>query len=137
MSYRMVAEILGIEEPLSDMDLIEAVRQGLPGEGVAILAGKLGISPGELGKYLHVSHKTLHRHKGEILNAKISDRLLSLTLIFSRGVEVFGSEDNAAAWFKSPVCSLGNSRPLDFLDTTVGISMIKTLLGRIEYGVYS
>lgn len=137
MKYRLAAEILGIDEPQSDIDLIKIVRQGLPVAGVETLSARLNISPGELSKYLHVSYKTLQRHTGELLNAKISDRLLSLTLVFLKGVEVFGSEDNSVAWFKSPVCSLDNARPLDFLDTIAGVSMIKTLLGRIEHGVYS
>lgn len=137
MNYRLAAEILGIDEPQSDMDLIKIVRQGLPSEGITILSDKFGISPGELSKYLHVSHKTLQRYKGKALDVKISERLLSLALVYSKGVEVFGSEENSVSWFQSPVCSLGNARPLDYLDTIVGAEMIITLLGRIEHGVYS
>lgn len=137
MNYRLAAEVLGIDEPQSDMDLIKIVRQGLPSEGVTILSDKLGISPGELSKYLHVSHKTLQRYKGKVLNVTISGRLLNLALIYSKGVEVFGSEENSVSWFKNPVCSLDNARSLDYLDTIVGAEMIMTLLGRIEYGVYS
>lgn len=88
MSYRLTAEILGIDEPQSDMDLIKIVRQGLPSEGVTILSDKFGISPGELSKYLHVSHKTLQRYKGKVLDVKISGRLLNLALVYSKGVEV-------------------------------------------------
>jgi len=38
MSYRVVAEIFGIEEPHSNMDLIEIVRHGLPSASVTILS---------------------------------------------------------------------------------------------------
>ncbi len=60
-----------------------------------------------------------------------------MALVYSKGVEVFGSEKNSVSWFKSPVCSLDNARPLDYQDTIVGTEMIMTLLGRIEYGVHS
>ncbi|MFA7061912.1 MAG: antitoxin Xre/MbcA/ParS toxin-binding domain-containing protein [Pedobacter sp.] len=137
MSYHAVAEVLGIEEPQSNVDLIDIVRHGLPSEGVTALSYKLGITPGELSRYLHVSLKTLQRYKGKVLDINMSDRLLTVALVYSKCVDVFGSEENSVSWLKSPVYALGNARPLDYLDTNAGAEMIMTLLGRIEYGVYS
>lgn len=137
MSYRVVAEMFGIEEPHSNMDLIEIVRHGLPSASVTILSDKFGITLEELSKYLHISPKTLHRCKGRVLDVNSSGRLLNVALVYSKGVDVFGSEENSASWFKNPVCALGNARPLDCLDTIVGTEMIMNLLGRIEYGVYT
>lgn len=137
MSYHGVAEVLGIEEPQSNVDLIDIVRHGLPSEGVTALSCKLGITPGELSRFLHVSLKTLQRYKGKVLDINMSDRLLTVALVYSKCVDVFGSEENSVSWLKSPVLALDNARPLDYLDTNAGAEMIMTLLGRIEYGVYS
>jgi hypothetical protein len=43
MSYHAVAEVPGIEEPRSNVELIDIVRHGLPSEGVTVLSNKLGI----------------------------------------------------------------------------------------------
>jgi putative toxin-antitoxin system antitoxin component (TIGR02293 family) len=137
MSYHAVAGVLGIEEPQSNVELIDIVRHGLPSEGVTSLSRKLGITPGELSRYLHVSLKTLQRYKGKVLDINMSDRLLTVAMVYAKGADVFGSEENSVAWLKSPVSALGNARPLDYLDTNAGADMIMTLLGRIEYGVYS
>lgn len=137
MSYHAVAEVLGIAEPQSNVELIDLVRHGLPSEGVTSLSDSLGISPGELSKYLHVSLKTLQRYKGKVLDINMSDRLLTVALVYSKCVEVFGSKENSISWLKSPVYALGNTRPLDYLDTNAGAEMVMNLLGRIEYGVYS
>lgn len=137
MNYHMVAEVLEIDEPHSSVDLVDLVRNGLPSKGVTSLSHKLGISPGELSKYLHVSLKTLQRYKDKVLDINMSDRLLTVALVYSKCVDVFGSEKNSVAWLKSPVHALNGARPLDYLDTNAGAKMIMNLLGRIEYGVYS
>jgi len=137
MSYHAVAEVLGIKEPQSNVDLVDIVRHGLPSEGVTALSSKLDITPGDLSRYLHVSLKTLQRYKGRILDINMSDRLLTVALVYSKCVDVFGSEENSVTWLKSPISALGNARPLDYLDTNAGAEMIMTLLSRIEYGVYS
>ena len=137
MGYHALAEVLGINEPATDADLIEVVRHGLPSEGIALLSAKLGISPRELSTHLHVSHKTLQRHKGKVLDINVSDRLLTLACVYAKCVEIFGTDEISARWLKSPVAALGNARPLDYLDTNAGAGMVMSLLGRIEYGVYS
>lgn len=137
MSYRKIAETLGVEEPQSHMDLISLVRRGLPSSGIQSLCNKLEISPGELSRFLHVSIKTLQRYEGKILDINMSDRLLTVSLVYSKCVDVFGSEENSVAWLKSPLPSLGGACPLVYLDTIIGSEMIMTLLGRIEHCVYS
>jgi len=137
MAYRALAAMLAIEEPISDVELIGLVRHGLPSEGVALLADKLDISPGELSKYLHVSNKTLQRYKGKPLDINMSDRLLTLARVYVKCLDIFESEENSVKWLKSPIPALGDARPLDYLDTNAGADMVMSLLGRIEYGVYS
>lgn len=137
MGYHALANVLGIEEPTTDIDLIDVVRHGLPSEGITALSIKLAISSTELSKHLHVSPKTLQRQKGKILDINISDRLLTIALVYVKCLDIFGTDENSVAWLKSPIPALGNIKPLDYLDTNAGAEMVMSLLGRIEYGVYS
>jgi uncharacterized protein (DUF2384 family) len=57
--------------------------------------------------------------------------------LYQFGIEVLGSLDNFKIWINSPILALGQQKPKEFLDTSLGITMLKNILGRIQYGVYS
>ncbi|HET6420807.1 MAG TPA: antitoxin Xre/MbcA/ParS toxin-binding domain-containing protein [Geobacteraceae bacterium] len=137
MGYAELANILGIEEPRDEADLVELTRKGLSADVAQAIADKLGISVNELSQFIHVSSRTLKRHKGEILDTGLSDRLMTVGRVYARAVEVFKTEERATRWLKSRILALGNARPLDLLDTSTGAGMVITILGRIEHGVYS
>jgi putative toxin-antitoxin system antitoxin component (TIGR02293 family) len=137
MGYAALAEVLGINEPEDDAELIEIARHGLPSEVAELLATRLGISLGELCNFLHVSPKTLVRHRGRILGPGLSDRLLTVARVYARCKEVFKTDANSNAWLKSRILAVGDARPIDLLDTNTGADMVMTILGRIEHGVYS
>ena len=46
-------------------------------------------------------------------------------------------KDRARQWLSFPQYGLGGVVPLDYARTEVGAREVETLLGRIEYGVYS
>ena len=54
----------------------------------------------------------------------MSDRLLTVALVYSKCVDVFGSEVNSVAWLKSSIYALGEACPLDYLDTNADAEMI-------------
>ncbi len=137
MGYAELANILGIEEPRDEADLVELTRKGLSADVAQAIADKLDISVNELSQFIHVSSRTLKRHKGEILDTGLSDRLMTVGRVYARAVEVFKTEERATRWLKSRILALGNARPLDLLDTSAGAGMVISILGRIEHGVYS
>ncbi|MBK8953444.1 MAG: DUF2384 domain-containing protein [Chitinophagaceae bacterium] len=49
---------------------------------------------------------------------------------------MIGSKEAFIEWVHSPLISLGNKTPLDFLDTTFGIQLVLKILGRLEQGVF-
>jgi putative toxin-antitoxin system antitoxin component (TIGR02293 family) len=51
--------------------------------------------------------------------------------------EVFEDSDIAWDWLKSPNRALGGAIPLQLLETAEGTEQVETILGRIDYGVYS
>lgn len=137
MGMHALAEVLGIEEPLDETALIELTRHGLPGDAIDNLAGNLGITVAELSRFLHVSSRTLMRHRAKLLDKHLSDHLLTIGTVVARCTELFQSPEKASRWLKSPALALGNNRPLDLLDTATGVTMVLNLLGRIEHGVFS
>jgi putative toxin-antitoxin system antitoxin component (TIGR02293 family) len=57
--------------------------------------------------------------------------------ILAKATDVLGSPANAQAWLESPAIALDQAKPLQLMDTSTGKEMVRTLLTRIEYGVYT
>lgn len=77
------------------------------------------------------------RRESKRLTAEESDRLVRLARVFTHAIDVFGDREKAATWLKRPNRVLHNMAPIDTLDTDLGVQEAETVLGRIEYGVYS
>ncbi len=134
--------VLGGNHPMassiSDIDLIRLSRVGIKKSTLKYLAGYLGITLEQLGVLLHTSHRNLQRKdENELLDSYKSEKVLELSSLVSRGVEVIGSDADFKDWLHSPILALGNRKPLDFLDTSFGIQMVLKVLGRLEMGVFS
>ena len=50
---------------------------------------------------------------------------------------VFEDKEAAKEWMRSRPLALGGKRPIDMLDSDKNAEELKTILRRIEYGVYS
>lgn len=123
---------------ISDLDLIALSKTGLASREMMALAGRLDLSGKEIAKLLTLSQRTFHRRKPEeLLDQVASERLLMLTKLADHGFEVFEDQGKFNRWLRRPLRILSNQAPLDILDTSQGIKMVDTILGRIEYGVYS
>lgn len=124
--------------PINDLDLIAISRSGLASKEMTLLAERLDLSGKEIARLLTLSPRTYHRRKPEeVLDPVASERLLLLTKLADHGYDVFEEQHKFNQWLRQPLRILGGQAPLDILDTSQGIKLIDTLLGRIEYGVYS
>ena len=87
---------------------------------------------------LGISVRTLARRRRMlILTPNESDRLYRLARVVVRAGDVFDHRANGLAWLRSPNAALGGLTPMSMLDTDIGTEIVKDLLGRIEYGVFS
>ena len=140
--YDHLAPLLGGKKAISSvlhtsLDLIELSRHGLPKSALISLAKEFGITLEDFSKMLHISSRTLQRKSmDDFMNPYISEHVLLLAELFSRGVEVIGSVETFRSWIQIKHRSLDFNRPLDLMDTGVGVYMIISVLGRIEHGVY-
>lgn len=133
-----VSDVLGVEEPDTEIDFVDLIRTGLPYRAVEQLREEMGLSLGELAEALSISTRTLNRRKqSESLNSEESDRVFRIARVYAHALAVLESSERAANWFKKSNRALGGRIPLEMFDTDVGAEMVDDVLTRIEYGVYT
>ncbi|MCU0403800.1 MAG: DUF2384 domain-containing protein [Chitinophagaceae bacterium] len=134
--------LLGLSEPDSmldvptDFDLVSLIRKGLRKKALDAMMAHLDITATDMARILHTSDRTMRRYTDNtVLNPEQSERLLELARLFAHGLNVFGSRSRLRRWMNGPVQSLGGQKPIDLLDTSVGVNLVDDILGRIEYGI--
>ncbi|MEA2162266.1 MAG: hypothetical protein QOK37_393 [Thermoanaerobaculia bacterium] len=120
-------------------DLMKVAGRGLAYEAVEHLQRNTNIPVEKLLDWVQISPRTLARRK---LQRRFlpdeSDRLLRVSRVFGRALELFeGDRDAASEWMFSPQPALGGETPFAVSRTELGSREIENLVGRIEHGVYS
>ena len=119
-------------------DFIDLIRKGVSRKALDFLMETTGITPVEMASIMHTSDRTLRRYTAsKLLNPEQSERVIELARLYSRGEDVFGSLDAFKEWIDSSVIALGNKKPKEFFDTSLGIELLMEELGRIEHGVFA
>jgi putative toxin-antitoxin system antitoxin component (TIGR02293 family) len=121
----------------SILSLINTVRQGISFAAFMNLVSKSPFSVSEWSAFLHLSERTMQRYKKEkkTFEPIHTEKILEITLLYKKGVEVFGDKERFNAWLQANSVALGNVKPKELLDNTFGISLLDDELGRIEHGV--
>lgn len=119
--------------------LVQKLEAGLPFPAFERLQRTLGVTSGELAAVVGIPVRTLARRRTQgRLTPGESDRLVRVSRVFARGVDLYdGDAGRAVEWLKSPILALGGKRPFDLLVTEVGARDVETILGRLEHGVFS
>ncbi|SOD80924.1 putative toxin-antitoxin system antitoxin component, TIGR02293 family [Spirosoma fluviale] len=116
----------------------ENKRQRLSIRFAEELAEMLDLTDREMAHILTISIRTYHRLKPDgLLNPVASERLTLLNELAAYGLDVFENQDTFNKWLRLPLQELSNLSPLNSLDTATGFNLVKAVLGRIDYGVYS
>jgi hypothetical protein len=122
----------------TDMDMLTLIRKGVSKKMMDDMMDTMDITIEEMSAILHVSTRTLRRYdQTTSLNMEQSERIIELSDLYGYGEKVLDNLNNFKIWIDTPMLALGQKKPKEFLDTSVGIRMIKNILGRIEHGVYS
>lgn len=120
----------------SDLDLVEAVEEGLPTGVVENLLRHIDLTASDIHAILpeRTRHHTRNRER---LTPELSDRIARFARLYQMASETLGGSDKAARWLKEPNRALGGRRPLDFARSSSGALLVEDVLTRIAYGVYS
>lgn len=117
---------------------LSVIRGGLPRRSLDALIEITGLSIYEMAQILDTTDRTLRRHEAStLLSREHSERLFEIAQLYSRGEEVFGSLDVFRQWMQASVPALGGQQPKSYLDTSLGIQLLMSELGRIEHGVFA
>lgn len=117
--------------------LIKSTREGVEYDTFDKLSDSFPINNSDWSKILNVSERTMQRYKKEKkrFDSIHSERLLLIELLLKKGIEVFSNTDNFIKWLNSENIALGGVKPMNMLDNSFGVNMIKDELVRIEHGV--
>ncbi|MCK6617851.1 MAG: DUF2384 domain-containing protein [Cyclobacteriaceae bacterium] len=129
-----VFSVLGVEplrvtEPLNR---IHTFRTGFKKDVFDRLKVVTGLDNETLASALAVSSKTIQRT--DVFDSVQSEKMYALAELYAVGIEYFGLE-GFRRWMDRPLFSLGNIRPLDLIDVSEGIGLLKTEIMRLQHGV--
>lgn len=143
MTSLAIAERLGGERVLrqeirTDLELVVALRQGLPPEAVEALLSGGGFSLEELYR-LVIPRRTLalRRQKEQLLTPEESDKLARIARVLGSAEETFQNVGKANRWLRKPNRGLGGQIPLELLATEAGARLVEQALGRIAHGIFA
>jgi putative toxin-antitoxin system antitoxin component (TIGR02293 family) len=139
MEFSNVKEVLGLKEKIqTPLDLVELGRKGVSKGAVSRLAKHLSIGLQEMAPLLSVNLRTIQRYNAEkVFNRSISERVLRIAMVVSKGEEIFGSGERFNIWLKESNRALADKKPIDLLVSDFGIDLVLDELGRIEHGIFS
>lgn len=141
--YEKLVEVLGkkyvtdlIESPF---DFIHIANAGINVSVISNFSKYFNLTKELVAQILDISEPTLYRwtRTNKNLDRNFSVKLFEITDLFLYGEEVFGNRDAFFKWLKLPNEALGGLEPQELIEIPGGISKVKDILGRIEYGVYS
>lgn len=129
-----VHELLKIQSgSVSDpLKRVETFRKGLPKRSLERLKEVSGLDFNMLSIALSVSTKTLQRK--EVFDAVQSEKMYELASLYATGINYFG-EEGFRRWMERPLFTIGNRKPLDLIDMSEGITLLKTEILRLQHGI--
>lgn len=131
-------QLLGIQGRHTSVEMVELLERGLTKRNYLKAKKNTGFSHQVMAVVLSVSTKTLEGKKSnDRLSDTASERLLKLAEVAALGNHVFNSPELFKEWLQRPLRPLDGKKPVELMVNMYGLETIKTLLGRIEHGVYS
>jgi putative toxin-antitoxin system antitoxin component (TIGR02293 family) len=136
--FTKAGESLGLSVA-SVPDLIREVTRGFPYQTLTAFETNSGVSLPSLAELIGIPERTLARRKAAgRLAPEESERLLRLSFLFDRSVELFEGDVAAAMqWLATPQRTFENKTPLQYARTEIGAREVENLIGRLEHGVFS
>lgn len=141
--YKTLVNILGRKyirsEIESPYDFINIASRGVSAQVISNFRKHFNIPRDQTAEMLNVSEPTIYRwiRENKKLERNYSVQLFELADLFLYGTEVFTNYKDFFKWLKLPNTALGGIEPQELVEIPGGISKVRDLLGRIEYGVYS
>lgn len=118
-----------VADPLSRVDTF---RTGFSKKSFDNLKEVTGLDYNKLAAALAVSTKTLQRK--DIFDIVQSEKMYELAELYSIGISYFGME-GFRRWMERPLFTLGNRKPIELIDVSEGLTLLKTEIMRLQHGI--
>jgi len=128
--------LLGLHQS-EPLEIVRHIEQGLSFRAFERFRRNSQFSTAVLADLVAIKTRTLQRRKEQgRLAPEESDRLLRVTRLFSKALELFeGDAEAARNWFRAPAKALGGAQPIALARTDLGSREVETLIDRLEHGV--
>lgn len=123
----------------STPQLVEQLEVGLSFDTLQTFESNSGIDVVALAALIGIPDRTLARRRtaGRLAPGE-SERLLRISNIFEKAVELFeGDAEAAIHWLTTPKKALHGQQPLQYSRTEPGAREVENLIGRVEHGVFA
>ena len=131
-------ELIGTKPPSSTSPVIEFQQRSVQISSVEHLSKRLGVDASTLLDLMGIPERTRARRRNEgFFKTDEADRLLRTARVFSEAIRVFGSEEKAALWLKTPSPLFENAAPLSWLDSDGGAYAVSEEIVRIDFGDFA
>lgn len=123
-------------KPLAGFEAVKSIREGYPARILKAASSFFGVPDARIQKVAHVPATTASRlEKNEAkIDAAASERVYRMGTVTRMAIEVFEDENSAIEWMRQPNRALGNSAPLDLMDTEPGAVSVRQVLNAIATG---
>lgn len=141
MSSLSIESLLGGREVLgheieSEIDMYEVGKEGIPKKSLVHLAVSMDLSMRSMASILHIAERTLQRkNENELLAAEVSEHIIQLAEVYSRGTDVIGDAGRFRRWLNTSNTAFGYRSPIEMLSSRYGAQMVLDELGRMEHGI--
>lgn len=129
-------DLLGVDS-VSDRQLIQAIERQLPLETLSRLK-RHGVSSSEVYALI-INPRTLkhRRSKRQPLSKEESERAVRLGRVLATAEAVWGSEETALNWLRTPKNRFDGRSPMQMLSTEAGGRMVEEMLVQIDEGMFA
>lgn len=117
------------------LEIIDRIRTGVKKDDWKQLIENIGSNENEFEFILPTSISSMQKKK--VYGRETSERIYEISRLFGLGYEVFDSPILFKQWLLSPLKTLGNKKPFELLDSSLGFELVENEIVRIQYNVYS
>lgn len=118
-----------LDEPLQR---VNTFRKGFKKKSFDKLKEATGLDYQTLAMALSVSTKTLQRT--QVFDVVQSEKMYELAELYAMGMSYFG-EEGFRRWMDRPLFTLGNRKPIELLDVSEGIDLLRAEIMRLQHGI--
>ncbi|WP_459788729.1 antitoxin Xre/MbcA/ParS toxin-binding domain-containing protein [Alteriqipengyuania sp. 357] len=132
----------------SPTERISMIREGVPAQRAKWILRDLGVEQRDFFNALGLKTATVNRKvkDDDVLSFAESERLIGFAKLVgqldaivaeSGDPEGFDSSEWMSRWLLDPLPSLGGRKPIEFLDTMEGQTIVSSMIARMQSGAYA